>query len=127
MEERQDAVEDLGALVEDGDPRNRFFDVRHEVGVRERGGLRDASRAARVDEEGDVVHGGGAVALPGGGRAHGSRPGARPTGAWAGQLISLLPRGLDRKLEGQARGRGQSRRQVHREGGVAAAEEGELF
>ena len=57
VEEWQDAVEDLGALVEDGDPRDRFLDVRHEVGVRESGGLWDAGRAARVNEEGDVVHG----------------------------------------------------------------------
>ena len=56
VEEGQDAVEDLRALVEDGDPRDRFFDVRHEVGVRESCGLRHAGRAARVNEESDVLH-----------------------------------------------------------------------
>ena len=56
VEEGQDAVEDLRALVEDGDPRDRFLDVRHEVGVRESGGLRHAGRAARVNEESDVLH-----------------------------------------------------------------------
>ena len=82
VEEGQDAVEHLGTLVEDGNPRDRFFDVGHEVGVRERGGLWHAGCAARVDEEGDVVHGGWATALPRGGRAHGSCPGACPAGAW---------------------------------------------
>ena len=81
VEEGQDAVEHLGALVEDGNPRDRFLDVRHEVGVRERGGLWHARRAARVNEESDVVHGGRATALPRGGRAHGSCPGACPAGA----------------------------------------------
>ena len=57
VEERQDAVEDLSALVEDGDPCDRFLDVRHEIGVRESGGLWHAGRAARVNEEGDVLHG----------------------------------------------------------------------
>jgi len=56
VEEGQDAVEDLRALVEDGDPRDRFLDVCHEVGVRESGGLRDTGRAARVNEESDVLH-----------------------------------------------------------------------
>ena len=57
MEEGQDTVEDLGALVEDGDPRDRFLDVSHEVGVRESGGLRHAGCATRVNEESDVLHG----------------------------------------------------------------------
>ena len=56
MEEGQDAVEDLRALVEDRDPRDRLLDVRHEVGVRESGGLWYAGRAARVNEESDVLH-----------------------------------------------------------------------
>ena len=57
VEEWENAVEDLSALVEDGDPCDRFLDVRHEISVRESGGLWHAGRAARVNEEGDVLHG----------------------------------------------------------------------
>ena len=67
MEERKDAVEDLGPLVEDRYPRDRFFDIGHEVGVRECGGLWDARRSTRVDKESHVIHGARAAALPGGG------------------------------------------------------------
>ena len=67
MEEGKDTVEDLGPLVEDRHPRDRFFDIGHEVGVRERGGLWDARRSTRVDEESHVIHGRWAASLPGGG------------------------------------------------------------
>ena len=127
MEEGKDAVEDLGPLVEDRYPRDRFFDIGHEVGVRECGGLWDACRSTRVNEQGDVVHGARAAALPGGGRAHRARPGARPAGTRACELLALLACRLHGQLQRQARGRGQRRRQVHGEGGVAAPEEREFL
>ena len=99
VEKREDAVEDFGPFVKDRHPRDRFLDVGHEVGVRERGGLRNARRSARVDQESHVIHGRWAAALPGGGRAHRARPGAGPVRAGARELIALLARCLHRQLE----------------------------
>ena len=95
--------------------------------MRESRRLGHARRAARVDEQGDVVHGGGACFVPGGGCAHGACPRASPGGARASKLVALVARGLEGQLERQARGRGKGRRQVHREGGVASAQEGQLL
>ena len=110
VEEGQDAVENLGALVEDGNPRDRLLDVRRQVRVGESGGLWYAGRATRVDEESDVLHRCRAVAAPWGRGAQGARPGASPARARAGELFALLAGRLDGKLERHARGRGQSRR-----------------
>ena len=123
MEQRQDAVENLGTLVEDGHPRDGFLDVGAQVRVREGGGLRYARRTARVDEQGDVVHVGGTLPLPRRRRAHRARPGARPGGTRTRELFALGARGLQGELERHPRGRGKRRREVHGEGGVPPPQE----
>ena len=123
VEEGQDAVEDLGALVQDRHPRDRLLDVGAQVGVRESRRLGHARRAARVDEQGNVVHGGGALPVPGRRGTHCPRPGASPSGTRARELFALGARRLQGEPERHSRGRGKRRRQVHREGGVPAPEE----